>query len=186
MAVAERSYAKSFETFSQYLVPRLRMQDAICGGRHILVLTGEMDMASCPALGAALAHICTGETNAVVLDLRKVTFLDSTGVKTIFDARNLSAQHGCEFSLIRGQASVQRVFEVCGLLDDLPFRDDGSCVDPESSGGRSLAGRPPDPARGARSPSPRRAMLGSGSPDRSVPDRLAARPGPSGAPRAFI
>jgi anti-anti-sigma factor len=134
MSVAESSYAKSVENFSQYLEPQLAMQDAICAGRHALVLTGEMDMASCPHLNAALAHICTGEANAVVLDLRKVAFIDSTGIKTILDAKKLSEQNGCEFSLIPGRAAVQRIFEVCGLLDHLPFREHASSA-PESSGG---------------------------------------------------
>lgn len=57
----------------------------------------------------------------VVLDLRELTFMDSSGVRLIFreDRRARSAGH--RFSLIAGNAQVQRVLSVCGLVERLDF-----------------------------------------------------------------
>ncbi len=110
------------------------MQHTICDGEHTLSLTGELDLASSATLSAALAHICKDGTRAVVLDLRRLSFIDSTGIHTVLTAQTLCAEHGCEFRLLPGQAQVQRVFAICGLLDQLPFRDDAPDLPSETSG----------------------------------------------------
>jgi anti-sigma B factor antagonist len=100
------------------------IQQVVVGGRHTLVLTGELDVASAPMLGGALAHIPMDADTGLVLDLRGVSFIDSIGMRAVLVAQELCARCGAEFALVPGQAQVQRVFEMCGLLDRLPFRDD--------------------------------------------------------------
>jgi len=62
----------------------------------------------------------TGATH-VVLDLRGVTFLDSTGLHLALDADAASRAQGWKFGLIGGPADVQRVFELTGARVRLPF-----------------------------------------------------------------
>ncbi len=100
------------------------MQDVVCEGQHTLVLAGELDMVSSAVLHAALERVCADATTAVVLDLSRLTFMDSTGIHAVRLTKELCAEHGCEFHLIPGPAQVQRVFEITGLLDRLPFRRD--------------------------------------------------------------
>lgn len=107
---------------------RLQIQHAVCDGEHTVMLTGELDLASATVLSTALAHICTDGTRAVVLDLRRLSFIDSTGIHAMLMTQALCAGHGCELRVLPGQAQVQRVFAICGLLDQLPFRDSSSSV----------------------------------------------------------
>jgi anti-anti-sigma factor len=103
-------------------MPQFELQDEQSGARHTLALSGELDMASAPALDAAVRRICTDATEAVMLDLGGLTFMDSTGLRVVLVAKDLCERHGCEFQLVRGPAQVQRLFEVTGLVEQLPFR----------------------------------------------------------------
>jgi anti-sigma B factor antagonist len=102
-------------------VPQFKLHDHTEGARHVLVLEGELDMASSPTLEAALQQICIGGTEAVTLDLSKLTFMDSTGLRVVLLAKELCERHGCEFLLIPGPAQIQRLFEITGVLERLPF-----------------------------------------------------------------
>jgi anti-anti-sigma factor len=104
------------------------LQQVVHGLRHTLVLTGELDLASAPTLATAVAHIRMDRRTQLVLDLRKLTFIDSTGIRAVLVTRELCAECGCEFALVPGPPRVRRVFEVCGLLDRLPFRSVESAV----------------------------------------------------------
>jgi anti-anti-sigma factor len=53
--------------------------------------------------------------HAVVLDLAAVTFIDSTGLSALMDARCESDRNGWEFSLQHPSPAVQRVIELAGL-----------------------------------------------------------------------
>jgi len=91
--------------------------------RHTLVLTGELDLASAPALESMVARVCADGASEVVLDLSRLKFIDSSGLKAILSARSLCAARNCDFCLTPGQAPVQRLFELTRLIDRLPFRE---------------------------------------------------------------
>jgi anti-sigma B factor antagonist len=101
--------------------PQLELRDHATGTRHVLELSGELDMASSPALDAAVRQICTGATEALTVDLSRLTFMDSTGLRVVLLAKELCEQHGCEFLVTPGPAQIQRLFEVTGILERLPF-----------------------------------------------------------------
>ena len=61
------------------------------------------------------------DARQIVLDLRELTFIDSSGVRMIVCADLRSRQDGDRLRLIRGGARVQRVFELTGVLERLPF-----------------------------------------------------------------
>jgi anti-sigma B factor antagonist len=91
------------------------------GGR-LLAPVGELDIASVDALNAAVERACADGAPSITLDLRELSFIDSTGLAAIVLASRLCDTHGSEFSLIPGSPSTQRLFEITGLLDALPFR----------------------------------------------------------------
>ncbi|MBA3808454.1 MAG: STAS domain-containing protein [Solirubrobacterales bacterium] len=101
---------------------RFEIQDHVQEGRHTLVLRGELDMAVAEDLERAIAGICSAPTRGIALDLAKLSFIDSTGLRAVVRGSELCREHGCEFALIPGCAAVQRVFELTGLIDVLPFR----------------------------------------------------------------
>jgi anti-anti-sigma factor len=95
-------------------------------GRYRLVLTGELDMAGADKLEAAITRLCTAGALEIELDLRQLTFIDSQGLRAILAARETCADHHAEYFLIRGDhPAQQRLFEVTGLLDVLPWRQPG-------------------------------------------------------------
>ncbi len=92
-------------------------------GRLILELQGELDMARAPQLDEALAGADLGDSDAVVLDLRGVCFLDSTGLKAIFRARKAALESGRRFAVTEGSAQVQRLLSLTRLVDHLQLID---------------------------------------------------------------
>ena len=93
------------------------------GTGRTLVLRGELDIAGVPALERRVREACEGGSGGLTLDLRGLTFLDSSGIAAIVFASTLCEKDGLEFSLIRGRAAIQRLFVLTGLADQLPFRD---------------------------------------------------------------
>lgn len=87
---------------------------------------GELDLANSAALQAQLSELRDAGFQRVVLDLRELTFMDSAGVRLIFDEDRLAREAGQRFSLIKGIAAVQRVLDLCGLCDRLDFREAAS------------------------------------------------------------
>jgi anti-sigma B factor antagonist len=94
----------------------------VSDGRHRLLLTGELDLAPAAELEATLLRLCSDRTKAIAIDLSKLRFMGSIGLRLILLARELCEQHGYEFRLVAGPANIQRIFEMTGLLDVLPFQ----------------------------------------------------------------
>jgi anti-anti-sigma factor len=90
-------------------------------GQRTLALSGELDLASFWLMDHPLLQIGADGAKSFTLDLSGLTFIDSAGVRVVLAARGLCAARGCEFSVIPGPAHVQRVFEVGGLIDHVPF-----------------------------------------------------------------
>jgi anti-anti-sigma factor len=81
----------------------------------IVVVAGEIDLATSPALRDVLLDVeqCPGPV--VVVDLRGVTFLDSSGLNALVSARNaLVARHG-RMRLECGPGPVPLVLHASGL-----------------------------------------------------------------------
>jgi anti-sigma B factor antagonist len=101
---------------------RLSLRERTLGGEHTLVLSGELDLASRPLFDSALGCVERRRISVLVLDLGELTFIDSTGLHGVLTAKSLCARYGCEFVVTRGSSQVQRLFELSGFVDELPFR----------------------------------------------------------------
>jgi anti-sigma B factor antagonist len=100
--------------------PGLSLHTQADGDRHTLAIGGELDLATVPELEARAEQICA-EGCELVLDLSELAFIDSTGLLAILKTRELCAERRCGFFLTPGPSAVQRLFELTGLLDELPF-----------------------------------------------------------------
>ncbi|MEA2199898.1 MAG: anti-sigma factor antagonist [Solirubrobacteraceae bacterium] len=100
----------------------LEVQDAVSARSHVLVLSGELDVASADQLEALIRQICAQTTIEVVLDLSNLTFIDSAGLRAILLAGELCEDRGHEFAIVPGPTHVQRVFELARLTEKLPFQ----------------------------------------------------------------
>jgi anti-sigma B factor antagonist len=88
-------------------------------------LAGELDISSAGDVEEELKRIERGGPELVVLDLREVRFIDSTGLRMVVTADSRAREGGWRFSLVRGPEAVQRVFRITRLDDRLDFVEDG-------------------------------------------------------------
>jgi anti-sigma B factor antagonist len=82
---------------------------------------GEIDFSTVGDVRAQLDELRSAGFGRLILDLRRATFLDSSGVRLALDAHTASATDGTEFAIVPGPPAVQRTFEVAGISDQLPF-----------------------------------------------------------------
>jgi anti-sigma B factor antagonist len=114
--------------------PRLDVEDLGSEGVYTLVLEGELDLGSLSTFEAAISRLYAEGTLAITLDLRKLRFIDSSGLGAIILACKLCERNGYDFSLIPGPSAVQRLFELTGLSEILPFRDGAQAPFAQESG----------------------------------------------------
>jgi anti-anti-sigma factor len=90
---------------------------------------GEIDLDTVHRVRDRMDELRVAGFTRLILDLRGVTFLDSTGIRLVLDTDASARADGFDFALIEGPAKVQRVFEITGLRTALPF------IDPSQNGG---------------------------------------------------
>ena len=95
------------------------------GGTVTVELQGELDLATAPRLEAEFADIAGEQGLArVVVDLRNLSFLDSTGLEAIARLDTRSRRAGFEVAILRGPRAVERLFAVMQLDKRLQIVDD--------------------------------------------------------------
>jgi anti-anti-sigma factor len=94
----------------------LRIADEADGSCHTLVLTGELNIETGPQLMRAIVALCESHASEIALDLGKLDFVDSSGVRAVADVEQHCRNHGCEFSLVPGHQKIQRLYDLVGLL----------------------------------------------------------------------
>ena len=85
---------------------------------------GEIDLAAAERLEQALQSVQDEPSEVTILDLREVTFLDSTGLRTITSADARARKDGHELRIVRGSDQVQKLLHVTGMDKILPLVDD--------------------------------------------------------------
>jgi anti-sigma B factor antagonist len=85
-----------------------------------VALQGELDFETAFDVEMRLEQ-AIGRADVVVVDLSGLDFIDSTGIGTLLEAHKAAQRQGTSLKLLPGKPPVQRVFEVAGLLDALPF-----------------------------------------------------------------
>ena len=93
-----------------------------------LVLSGELDLASAEELEGELKQLEAAEPPLLVLDLRELEFMDSTGLRTVVTADARAREQGRRLAIVRGPDAVDRVFSVTRLDERLEIIDDPAAV----------------------------------------------------------
>ncbi|MGH2530002.1 MAG: STAS domain-containing protein [Actinomycetota bacterium] len=89
-----------------------------------LEIEGDLDIAKAEELERQLLSMEESSPDTVVIDLRKVTFIDSSGLRLILRAEVRAQKAGRRLVLVRGPERVHRVFQVTRLDSRLQFIDD--------------------------------------------------------------
>lgn len=102
-------------------MPRLTLETSLAGRTAVIALAGELDLAGAAVLERELDGVDAG---AVVVDLRGLGFMDSTGLRTLAVASQRAHRAGRRFALVPGAAQVMRVFDVTRMRERLEFVGD--------------------------------------------------------------
>ncbi len=90
----------------------------------MVVLDGEVDMASAPQLEHVLGEQLAAGAQQVMVDLRQVSFMDSTGLTALFRAHEALAAAGSAMVVVCGPGPVRRVLDVSGVGGVVPIYSD--------------------------------------------------------------
>src|SRR4051794_11688131 len=97
-------------------------------GQTHIVLVGELDIASTESLEQELASSEDDTKGTLVLDLRRVDFIDSTGLRAVIAADERARSAGRRFVVVRGSSAVERLFNVTQLDRRLEIVDDPDSI----------------------------------------------------------
>jgi anti-sigma B factor antagonist len=101
------------------LGPEFNLESSRIGGHDVVVVRGEIDLASAPKLEKALAKFSKKE---VFLDLRKTEFMDSAGLKVLITQRSRLDESGGALRLVVGEGPVMRLLELAGVREAFSIR----------------------------------------------------------------
>jgi anti-sigma B factor antagonist len=102
-------------------------------GETMITVIGEIDLATTPQVQKAVSRF----KSRVVLDLRKVEFIDSTGIRMLIQEKRRLVAAGSDLRLLITNPFVRKVVELAGIGD--LFQIDESL--------HPLEGEPPRPKR---------------------------------------
>lgn len=89
----------------------------------VLMLSGELDMASSPQLADALDRLRPAPRTRLELDLRELGFIDVSGLRTLLRARERARRWDGELILLNIPNSLRRLVHLTGTADLLEATD---------------------------------------------------------------
>ena len=93
------------------------------GSAWVLSVSGELDLRTSPELEQRLERVWGTGAELVILDLRPMEFMDSTGLRVLLGAHQRAQERGRRFALVRGADQVERVLTLTGVRDLLTVVD---------------------------------------------------------------
>jgi anti-anti-sigma factor len=99
--------------------PPFSIETSRIGSHNVIVVKGEVDLASAPELDGALAKFKKQE---VFVDLRKVEFMDSAGLRVLISHQTRTGDQGGTMRLLVSEGPVMRLLELAGVRDSFSIR----------------------------------------------------------------
>jgi len=97
--------------------------DRMDGGEDIRV-AGEMDLSGIGLVDREVEPAEASDATRIVLDLGQLDFMDASGIRLLLHLNARSASNGRRLRITRaGAPQVQRVLELTGARELLPFED---------------------------------------------------------------
>ena len=105
--------------------PLLTIESTEQGETLVVSLAGEFDLASAQLVDEELAR-AQESYPVVILDLSRVTFMDSTGLHVVLRVDERMHEAGSTLRVVAGSPQVQRLFELTGATTRLELVADSS------------------------------------------------------------
>jgi anti-sigma B factor antagonist len=100
---------------------RLEVRDE--GAATVISVSGELDLASSPALQEELDRVAASDSQMLIIDLRELDFMDSTGLSVLVRAHQRIEEQGRRLAMVKGPQQVQRLLSLTGVADRLTLVD---------------------------------------------------------------
>ena len=88
-----------------------------------VAVTGELDLVSSPALEAELERATGCDCDVIVVDLRTLGFMDSTGLHVLVKGHQRAHESGRAFAVTRGSEQVHRLLTLTGVAEVMRIVD---------------------------------------------------------------
>jgi anti-anti-sigma factor len=88
-------------------------------GARLLSVAGELDLASSPTLEQELERVLADGPGLVIIDLRELEFIDSTGLSVLIRAHNRAQETGHRLGVVNGSRQVRRLLSLTGVAERL-------------------------------------------------------------------
>jgi len=111
----------------------LDMNISTSDGRVLAALSGEVDLSTVADVETRFEEVLEGAPALLVLDLREVTFLDSSGLRLMLRLDERQRSEGRRFTVVRGGRRVARVLELTGADERLELVSDPAELDEDHS-----------------------------------------------------
>lgn len=98
-------------------------------GAIAVSLSGDLDLSTLDQLTSALDGHLDGKPELVVLDLRELTFLDSSGLRAMLGLHAKLTAQGGRLVIVRGPRRVHRVLELTRADEELEIVADPAAID---------------------------------------------------------
>jgi anti-anti-sigma factor len=90
---------------------------------HVVALYGELDIGCVEVVQDEMRQVEQTDASRIIVDLSGLDFMDSTGLRTMLQIDARSRANGDRVAFLRGGTAVQRLLQITGLEDRLPFLD---------------------------------------------------------------
>jgi anti-sigma B factor antagonist len=101
----------------------LEIEEHVDAAGARLALRGELDIGTVPRLEEALASVLSGSPRELEVDLRELSFLDSSGLRQFIVLAERADREGWRLALVRPGPPALSVFQVTRAEENLPFVD---------------------------------------------------------------
>jgi anti-anti-sigma factor len=93
------------------------------GNELVVRAAGELDIASAKSLEEELLSAIEGGASAINLDLGDLSFIDSTGLRVLLQAGELTVRNGKRFEIVKASRRMREAWEMSGLESAFPLPD---------------------------------------------------------------
>ena len=107
---------------------------------NVLPLEGEIDLHVSPNVTASLRMMIEKKPKQLIVDLSRVTYIDSSGLAALIEGMQNTEEYGGKFALAGLQETIRTIFEIARLdqvFQIFPDVDTALAAAPESKPSKS-------------------------------------------------